>query len=131
MVLPERGLLIRQPWIGHILRGEKTWELRSRPTQVRGPVGLIQSGSGSVVGVANLVEVRGPLTPHDLQEAIRRGQITGAEMDVLSYPKTYAWVLEGARPVRSPVPYPHPQGAIIWVRLEPGVQRAVSEAIPG
>jgi hypothetical protein len=30
LVMPERGLVIRQPHIGKILDGDKTWEMRSR-----------------------------------------------------------------------------------------------------
>ena len=31
------------------------------------------------------------------------------------------WVLHKARRVRTPVPYPHPAGAVIWVTLPPSV----------
>lgn len=49
------GLIIAEPWIGLILEGRKTWEMRSRDTPVRGQIGLIRKGSKSVVGVAELV----------------------------------------------------------------------------
>src|SRR5438552_15192109 len=50
-----KGLIIREPWISLILSRKKTWELRSRDTRVRGRIALIQKGSGTVVGVAELV----------------------------------------------------------------------------
>ena len=50
----ERALIIRQPWIGKILDGSKTWEMRGRPTSIRGRIGLIEQGSGMIVGEATL-----------------------------------------------------------------------------
>jgi len=51
------GLLIRTLWIGLILRGSKTWEIRGSQTAKRGRIPLIQSGTGTVIGVADLVDV--------------------------------------------------------------------------
>ena len=45
---------IREPWIDMILDGLKTWEIRSKFTKKIGPVALIRSKSGTVVGTANL-----------------------------------------------------------------------------
>ena len=52
-----KGLIIDQPWIGMILSGSKTWEMRSRNTAVRGRIALIRKGSKAVVGVADLVGI--------------------------------------------------------------------------
>lgn len=41
-----RGLIILPEPLRKILNGSKTWEIRSRATAVRGPVALIESGSG-------------------------------------------------------------------------------------
>ena len=60
------GLLIRTPWIDLILGGSKTWEIRGTRTSKRGRIGLIQSGTGAVIGVADLVDVAGPLTLAEL-----------------------------------------------------------------
>ena len=48
---------IREPWIDMILAGKKKWEIRSKFTKKIGPVALIRSGSGTVVGTACLAEV--------------------------------------------------------------------------
>ena len=56
------GLIIRSPWIETILAGEKTWEIRSSNTNVRGPIARIRGGSGRVVGTCDLVDCIGPLT---------------------------------------------------------------------
>jgi hypothetical protein len=50
-----KGLIIKEPWISLILSRKKTWELRSRDTRVRGRIALIRKGSGTVIGVAELV----------------------------------------------------------------------------
>ena len=56
-----RALLIREPFVSWILSGKKTWELRGSATKIRGRIALVASGSGTVVGTCDLVDVRGPL----------------------------------------------------------------------
>jgi hypothetical protein len=50
-----RGLVIDEPWISLIISGEKTWEMRSRNTLVRGRIALIRKGSKTVIGTVDLV----------------------------------------------------------------------------
>ena len=116
--LPERGLVIRQPWIDRILEGKKTWELRGKPTQVRGEIALIQGGSCTVVGSAWVVDVQCPLSAEALRAADQQGRIGLDEAEAMDYPNTYAWVLEDVTRLPEPVPYQHPRGAITWVRLD-------------
>lgn len=112
-----RGLLIRSPWIEQILAGRKSWEIRGSSTNVRGPIALIRSGSGKIVGTCDLVEVIGPLTLSDIQENASISGSDAAELQSLPYDKTYAWVLKNPEPLDEPIPYKHPSGAIIWVKL--------------
>ena len=65
--VPTKGLVIKSPAIDKILLGIKTWEMRSKSTQVRGPIALIKKGSGQIVGIANLVDVKGPLMLKSVQ----------------------------------------------------------------
>src|SRR5674476_1110094 len=51
------ALIVAEPWISKILSGEKTWEMRSRATTVRGRIGLIRKGSGLIVGAVDIIEV--------------------------------------------------------------------------
>jgi len=52
----DRALIIRKPWIDKILSGQKTWEMRSTKTNIRGKIGLIEAGTGLIVGEAVLTE---------------------------------------------------------------------------
>lgn len=114
--LPEVGLLIRPPYVDWILDGQKTWEIRSKRTARRGRIGLIRSASGLVVGEAELIDVVGPLTYTDLRDNAAKLNITPPEAWEPEGP-TFAWALRGAKRYRTPVPYTHRSGAVIWARL--------------
>ena len=121
-----KGLMIRSPWIEKILEGKKTWEIRGSNTKIRGTIALIRSGSGTVVGTCELVDVVGPLTLSELRNNTRKhGVKLNLIRNTLPYKKTYAWVLSRVRTLKAPVPYKHPMGAVIWVNLTPQVTRKV------
>jgi ASCH domain-containing protein len=61
------GLLILKEPLDKILAGTKTWEIRGEATARRGPIALIESKSGHVVGTCDIVDVVGPLTLAKLQ----------------------------------------------------------------
>jgi hypothetical protein len=114
-----RGLMIRDPYASQILNGEKIWEIRGRPTQIRGPVVVIKSGTGLAFGTVNLVRVLGPLDREDLEAAAELPQSERDEVARLGlpYPKTYAYVFTNPQWFEYPIPYRHASGAVTWVRL--------------
>lgn len=114
-----RGLMVRDPFASQILNGEKIWEIRGRPTQIRGPVVIVKSGTGHAYGTVNLIRVLGPLDVEDLVEAKELPASERAEIksDGLPYAKTYAYVFSDPKWFVRPVPYKHPSGAVTWVRL--------------
>jgi ASCH domain len=122
-----KGLIIDEPWIGMIITGQKTWEMRSRKTATRGRIALIRKGSKTVVGVADLVDTVPKLSRSALKSSIDKHQIPAAEIDEDNYKYDTAWVFERAQPLRRPVPYPHPTGAVIWVNLDPEVSAIVEQ----
>src|SRR6476659_1314196 len=61
-----RGLIVRDPYASQLLNEQKIWEIRGRPTQIRGPVVIVKQGTGKAYGIANLVRVLGPLDLDDL-----------------------------------------------------------------
>ena len=48
----EKGLIIQKVWLDKIFDEGKTWEMRSTKTKVAGKIGLIEAGSGLIVGEA-------------------------------------------------------------------------------
>jgi hypothetical protein len=69
--------------------------------------------SKTVVGVANLVGTRPKLSLSDLRANIAKHQVSVSEIDN-KFKHNTAWVLEHARPLRQPVPFRFPVGAVIW-----------------
>ena len=119
-----RALLIRRPCIDMILDGEKTWEIRGSRTFVRGQIGLIASRTGTVVGVCDLVDCIGPLTAEEFRKNANKAGMRPSEATLGYYRQTYAWVMAKPRRLK-PVPYDHPPGAVIWVRLEVAVEKKI------
>lgn len=114
-----KALVIDQPWIDMILRGEKTWEMRKTATHQRGVVGLIRKGSELVVGTAEIV---GSLPPIDTRDAYaaaepRHGIPPHRQEAAFTDGWRTPWVLTNARPLPTAVAYEHPSGAVIWVNL--------------
>jgi hypothetical protein len=122
-----RGLVVRQPWLDLLLSGTKTWEMRSKSTSVRGPIALIEKGSGMVLGTAEIVDCLPALDPltygahfgkHGIGPSRQPAAVDGGWL--------VPWVMAGAQRLDQPVPYDHPNGAVIWVKLEPAVSAAIA-----
>src|SRR3546814_11625464 len=117
-----RGLVIREPWIGLILRGQKTWEMRSKPTNVRGRIALIRAKSGLIVGTAKLVASESALTSHNYMQHRDRHAIPENKLDeVIENGWVHTWVLEDVQALAEPVPYPQPSGAVKFDNPDPMV----------
>jgi ASCH domain len=123
------GLLVRVPWIDKILDGSKTWEIRGSQTTKRGRIGLIESGTGTVVDAVELVAVVGPLSLAELSPNWRKAGFDDERVSILPYRQTFAWVLRNPKRLKQPVPYNHPSGAVIWVNLKHCVEQAVLRQI--
>jgi hypothetical protein len=109
-----KALVIKPEPMKKILSGSKCWEVRRGRCQIRGLVGLIESGSGTVVGVAELTDCVGPLT-RDLR--IRNARKIGVSIETAAEPwprGLYAWVLRNRRRLSRPVRYKHPNGIVRW-----------------
>ncbi|WP_368407062.1 ASCH domain-containing protein [Asticcacaulis currens] len=132
--------MIRQPYVTYILTGRKKWELRGTATHVRGRIGLIASGSGTILGECIVEDCIGPLefsqlfaspflSTEERLELKADHQVPYLQKDGIRS-KTYAWVVTEPRLYRIPIPYRHPSGAITFVDLtKPGVVEC-SEASP-
>jgi hypothetical protein len=113
-----RGLVMKNEPLELILTGKKSWEIRGANTNIREQIALIRSGSGLVVGICDLVGCKGPLS---LKEYNRNSRKVGLRIrDIhsrLPYSTTFAWIIANPRRLQRPIPYVHPRGAIIWIKL--------------
>lgn len=118
---PTRGLTIKQPHIGRILCGEKTWELRSRNTKIREPIALIESGSGKISGFATLIDSKKDLTAQDLFNSYAQHRCQPDDIKKAIENGTWkwnsAWVLDNVIQLEEPIPYTHNPGAVIWINF--------------
>ncbi len=113
-----RALIIRQPYIGQILDGRKTWELRSSKTKVRGRIALIEGGSGLITGTVDIWRVMKAPTTRMARNFTRCYHGLEWHELYLMDKWRYVWELSGAKHYATPIPYKHPKGAAIWVNLE-------------
>jgi hypothetical protein len=109
-----KGLLIKKVWLDKILDEGKVWEMRTTKTSITGTIGLIESGTGLIVGEANLIGCSHiPIKPDDKYVDLHKVE----DVKLLKKWK-YPWILSDAKRYEKPIPYKHPRGAVIWVKLE-------------
>lgn len=130
-----RALIVRREHLDNIFDNGKIWEMRSTKTNVRGRIGLIEAGSGLIVGETFLVDCLDPLkyradgrfVTDNKTEGDTFGQYLAKvehtyplhqvkDLDLLNKWNT-PWVLEGSFRYKFPISYKHPAGAVIWVKL--------------
>ena len=111
--MSDRALIIKKRWLDLILEGKKTWEIRGSDTKIRGMIGLIESGSGLIVGECELV-TSCPVFDGDALLECLHGI---SDWSDIKYKNPHAWVLKNTKRYEKPKPYNHPQGAVIWVKI--------------
>ena len=109
-----KALIIKKEWLDKIFDHGKTWEMRATTTKVRGKIGLIESGSGLIVGEAELFGCSAVPVPR-VKDLVQFHQVE--DLELLKKWK-YAWFLKNAKRYKEPIPYSHPRGAVIWVKLD-------------
>ncbi len=113
----ERALIVQKKWLDLIFSKSKTWEMRSQKTKIRGEVGLIESGSGLVVGSVTISDSLDALNEHEYFEHTKHhGIIINDNVDIKKW--CYPWVLSNPTRFFNPIHYAHPRGAVVWVRLK-------------
>lgn len=88
-------LFVRSPFAGWIVDGVKTIEYRSKSSNIRGRIGIIQSMSGTVIGDVEIVGCR-------WNEEIQ----------------FYEWSLANARRYKQPMPFKMKPGAVVWIEVD-------------
>ena len=88
-------LFVRPPFSGYIVDGVKFIEYRTRDTYLRGRIGIIESGTGTVIGDVELFTSR-----------------------YSNKSRFYGWILRNPRRYATPVPFEQKQGAMVWIDLD-------------
>ena len=108
-------LVVKEPWVGMILDGKKTWEIRGSATAKRGKIHLAASrGGGVLVGQCQLVDCY-PVGRSELANNVTKHWIK--DLALMPCERPHAGVLEKAMRYSSPFTYKRPQGANTWVAL--------------
>ncbi len=124
-----KGLIVREPWIDLILGGQKTWELRTQPTSIRGQIALIRAGSRQIDGVATLVDVLLALNPSDLADSFEFHRVPPNRREaIIEAGWLTPWVLLDARRFSTPIPFTRPSGPVTWVDLNAEAAQAAQTA---
>jgi hypothetical protein len=111
-----RALIIRKEHLNNIFDNGKVWEMRSSKTSVRGRIGLIEAGSGLIVGETFLVGCGEPIN-FDGEHIDYTYPLHQVKDSNLLKKWNTPWVLEGSFRYKFPIPYKHHAGAVIWVKL--------------
>ena len=101
-------LFVKAPFSGWIVDGVKIIEYRTRETHIRGRIGIIESGTGTVIGDAMLNDC-----------------VFDPELGL------YTWALRNARRYTIPVPFEHKRGYVTWAILDIDPdQQQIAPALP-
>lgn len=112
MRIPNRGLIVRQPWADMIVDGDKRWEMRATSTTIRGQIAII--AAGHIIGEVELTDCLSSLRTKT--EAINTRPFHKVrDYDLLKKWK-WPWVMERAVRYGEPIPVNVPRGAVIWVK---------------
>jgi hypothetical protein len=109
-----RALIIKKEHLDKIFDNAKLWEMRSTKTNIRGRIGLIEAGSGLIMGEVILEDCGDALVEFQMIGFSHLHQVP--DLELLKKWK-YPWMLSSAKRYKNPTPYKHPQGAVIWVKL--------------
>jgi hypothetical protein len=106
----DRLLVVAEPWASLLVDGEKTWELRTTSTKVRGPIGIAAKGTGTIIGAVELIDVHGPFTRPEIAPYEHLHRVPASATSTYSGLKgLYAWEMSGAVRFAAPAPYRHPK----------------------
>lgn len=128
--IPTSGLIIKPEPLEKILTGKKMWEMRSITTKKRGAIALIGKGSKKIMGIASIVEVRGPLSDAAMVGTEAMHQIAPTRLHDADVQKLrYAWVLSNVTRLDPPVAYTPRKGAVRFVNLSTEEMAAINSRL--
>lgn len=110
-----RALIVRAPYARKIVMGLKSLEMRSSKTNIRELIGIIEAGTGKIIGEV-VLDGWTKYTDADLQSG-RLDKMHRVEDKALLKKWNVGWHLKYPMEYAVPVEYNHPKGAVIWVKL--------------
>ena len=110
-------LIVKKKWADLILSGEKTGEMRSLRRNMRGTIGIIESGTGTIIGECRL-HACSDMSHMTADELYRMYLSNHCVNDVTALRRwNKAWHIDRAFRYEKPIPYKHPKGAVIWINV--------------
>ena len=120
----DKALIVAKPWArklvgdaGQIDKPTKTKEMRTRATKERGWKALIESKSGTIIGMVKISDSTGPHSAAALKKMTGDHHVTDQTIDDPNYKWWHAWHISEAFALQNPVPYTRKSGQVIWVSL--------------
>ena len=127
---PKRGLIVMPHYADLIVRGLKTWEMRTTGCGLNETVAIIASGTKTIVGVAT---VNGSLEPigHAQMAANENRHRIDPELQgkAVDGGWTYPWVMSEARKLKAPLAFPQKNGAVIWTILDDKTRKKLASLL--
>ncbi|HBF2930476.1 ASCH domain-containing protein [Clostridioides difficile] len=108
-------LIVKEKWADLILSGEKTLELRSRNTKVRGTIGIIKSGTGLICGTVDILSSY-EITDEEYIELKNKHKVPYLR-EQIKYKKIFAWELHNPVKYKDCIKYKHKKGCVIWINI--------------
>lgn len=110
-----KGLIIKPKWADLILNGNKTMEIRSKNTNIRGTIGIIKSGTKKIWGTVQLFNCM-ELNRKNFEKYKNQHKLEISYDELLKiYSKPYIWCLRNVKIFKNPLPYEHKRGCVVWV----------------
>ena len=113
------ALVVKDPWASKIVAGEKTIELRTRKTRKVGEkIYIAKAGTKTLIGCAT-IEKCVLMTIPLFEETINQHCTSRCYYDKIhaKNKKLYGWFLQDILKFDTLIPYDHPQGAQMWVKI--------------
>jgi hypothetical protein len=112
------GLIIKKKWLDKILSGKKKMEIRGHIPWGHKDlyIALIESGSGEIKGTCLLHSVTALWERDWFRKMKKYHCVPLKDKKLIKYKRCYAWWFSEAFRYKKPIPYKHPQGAVIWVK---------------
>ncbi len=127
---PQKGLIINSGHIYKLLNGTGSWELRANISLKNEPVALIDSGISQIVGVANLIAVKGSVDYSTRRNNVNEHRIANECLQAGRFDNwDVIWTLDQAQRLATQIAVYRPNEGAIWINLDDQVQAQLALAL--